>query len=214
MEAKQEERFRLYEAFKTVPRARLLAGLVFEAIVQRQLQKGVALTLIPMAKDKPKDKRKLVQWKSQSLDSFKSMSTEDSNSAGAITTTRPFSIDLKLLDTIQFPRPRPSEVHSDIYYVPESHNQAAFDSFIVANGVLHIFQFTIAASHPIKVKLMDFFSHESLEEILRDKAWFFIFVIPRGGELVCPESNDDKLKWFWNNAEFFTAEVDLKKKGE
>ena len=213
MKAKQEERLHAYETFESVPQTRRLAGLAFESIVQLQLQKEVALTLVPMVRQLPTTERGSAQWESRFVQDSVPMSTEGSASVGAIAANG-LPIDFKPHSTIQFPSPRPSEVSSGIYYVPESPSQVAFDSFIVENGVLHIFQFTIAESHSIKGGLMDFFSHKSLHKILQEKEWYIIFVIPRGGKLVCPESSDERLKEFWKKAKFFTAEVDPKKKQE
>ena len=227
MAAQQEERIRVYKLFETVPASRRLAGLVFEAIVQLQLQNQVALTLIPMIKEQT-PRKKFRQWSSQSLDNLASTSTaptsiaptstvptstQDSSSVGAMAANI-LTIDFKPLSTIQFPkpRPRPEELSSGIYYVPESPNQVGFDSFIVKNKILYIFQFTIADSHPIKGGLVDFFLHTSLHKILEDKEWYFIFVIPQGGRVVCSESGDEKLKEFWKDVKFFTAEVDPEKK--
>ena len=172
-------------------------------IVQLQLQKEVVFTLVPMTRELQTQRRKFAQWKSQSL--------EDSSSVGAIAPNT-LTINFKPRNTIQFLSPRPDEVSSGIYYVPESPSQIAFDSFIVENGVLHIFQFTIAESHSIEGGLMDFFSYKSLHKILQEKELYIIFVIPRGGKLVCPESSDERLKKFWKNAKFFITEVDPKKK--
>ena len=207
MKAQQEERLHVYKAFEPIPQLRRLASLAFESIVQFQLQKEVELTLVPMVRQPPTTKRRSAQWKSQSVQDLVPMSTEDSSSVGVIAANG-LPIDLKPHNTIQFPSPRPSEVSSGVYYVPESPNQVGFDSFIVENGVLYIFQSTIAASHPIKEGLMDFFSHKSLHKILEDKEWYFIFVIPQGGELMCSESGDEKLKEIRKHVEFFTVEVD------
>jgi len=208
MKAKQEERLRVYEAFEPVPQSRPLAILAFESIVQPQLQKEVALTLVPMVRQPPTTKWRSAQRKSQFVQDLVPMSTEDLSSVGAIAANG-FPIDFKPHNTIQFPSPTPSEVSSGIYYVPESPDQVGFDSFIVEKGVLYIFQFTVVASHPIKGGLMDFFS---FHKILEDKEWYFIFVIPPGGEVVCSESGDERLKEVWKDVKFFTAEVDPKKK--
>ena len=98
--------------------------------------------------------------------------------------------------------------------MPESPNQAAFDSFILEDGVLHIFQFTIAASHTISAGLMDFFSHKSSKAMVQGKEWYFIFVIYRRGNVRFSESSDENMERFWKNAKFFTGGVDSKKKQE
>ena len=65
MKAKQEERLHAYETFESVPQTRRLAGLAFESIVQLQLQKEVALTLVPMVRQLPTTERGSAQWESR-----------------------------------------------------------------------------------------------------------------------------------------------------
>jgi len=214
MNARQEERLRVYETFERAPQLRQIAGLAFEAIGQRRLQKQITLTLVPMDRELPTTRGKIPQWKSQFVQDLEPMLTEGSGSVGTIPANGgTHSIDFQPHGIFQFPKPRPEKISSDIYYLPKSPNQVAFDSFIVNNGALYIFQFTIAASHPIKASIMDFFKDRSLESILRDKEWYFIFVIPPGGELVCSESSAEKMEWFWKNVKLFTAEMDPTNEG-
>jgi hypothetical protein len=44
----------------------------------------------------------------------------------------------------------PLSIESDVFYLPQITNQVAFDAFILLNGILYLFQFTIAESHDIK----------------------------------------------------------------
>jgi len=92
--------------------------------------------------------------------------------------------------------------------------QEGFDSFTVVDGVLYIFQFTIADSHSIKGGLVDFFSRQSFQPILQGIEWRFIFVIPPGGDIECPESTDARMKEFWEGGKLFSAEIDPAKQDE
>jgi len=56
---------------------------------------------------------------------------------------------------------------------------------------------------------MKFFSQATLRDKLQEAEWRFVFVIPPKSKIVCPESNVQKLKWFWDSARLFTAEIDL-----
>jgi len=47
--------------------------------------------------------------------------------------------------------------------------------------------------------------------MLKEVEWCFIFIIPCGSMIVCPEVNIMKVKRFWDKARLFTAEVDLHK---
>jgi len=80
MKAKREEWLRLCELFETVPELRPVAGIAFEAIGQSQLQKEVALTLVPMVRHTPTGRRRLGLWKSRAIDESEPMSAEGSSS--------------------------------------------------------------------------------------------------------------------------------------
>ena len=206
MEAKWEDRLRLYESLEPVQGSRRLADLVFETIGHRRFQEKVALTLVPMRRSEPTTKRKSVQWESQFVQDLVPQSTADEGSIREIAKKELPSIEVQPRDTIQYPNPRPKVVKLDTYYVPASPNQVAFDSFIVVGGALYMFQFTIADDHPIKAGLMNFFSESHFEE----NDWYFIFVVPPGGKLTCSESSDEKMKRFWNKVKMFTAVINPK----
>jgi len=216
MVAEHEVRLHLYKLFETVPESRRVAGIAFESMAQLRFQKEVTVTLVPMVRHLPTGKRRLARWKSQFVDESVPMSTEDSGSAGAmaaIAAREMLSIRFKPGETIQYQKPKLGPVRSGVFYVPRASNQEAFDSFIVDNGVLYIFQITIADWHTIKGGLMDFYSQQSLQTILQGKEWCFIFVIPPGGVIECPESSDDRLKEFWNKVKLFSVEFAPKKEG-
>jgi hypothetical protein len=140
------------------------------------------------------------------------MSTEDSGSVGAIAANRPLSIRFKPNEVIKC---RPSElgsVQSGAFYLPGSH-QPAFDSFIVHKGVLYMFQITIATRHTFDGGIMEFFPQKSLQTILQETEWYFIFVVPPGGEMEFLEPRDERLKEFWKNVKLFTAECDPTERG-
>ena len=73
--------------------------------------------------------------------------------------------------------------------MPESETQVRLDSFIVVNGVLYIFQFTIALNHAFN-PLLD----------LPMQDWGFVFVIPPGSILTCPQLRPDR-EWGLFSAE-------------
>ena len=201
IEATQEQRLDIYETFEPVRQGRRLARLAFEMIGHRRFQKEVELTLIPMAKD-PNPRRGLTVWQSQFLGE-----SEPMGSVGAI------PISFKPQDITQYQWPGPNVVGSSIYYVPESSNQVAFDSFVVDDRVLYIFQFTIATSHQIRAGIMDFLSQQSLRTTLQGEEWRFIFIIPPGHMVECPEASDNRLEEFWKKVELYSAVIDPKKEG-
>lgn len=94
------------------------------------------------------------------------------------------------------------------FYIPQLSNQVAFDSFILADGVLLIFQFTIALLHHIKEGIMPFFTQLMLNSMFQMTEPHFIFVIPHRVAIVCPESGGAKLKKFWKRVTLYLAEFD------
>jgi hypothetical protein len=78
-----------------------------------------------------------------------------------------------------------ASIEPDVYYIPRSTNQVIFDSFILHDGYLFIFQFTGGNTHQIKTGLITFLAQcANLPE--RDK-WRLVFIIPDDvGVLKCP----------------------------
>jgi hypothetical protein len=109
--------------------------------------------------------------------------------------------------------PRPIGVEPSVYYIPELANQVAFDCFITDDKALYIFQYTIASKHGINEGIMDFLSHTSLQTTFRGKVLCFIFIIPPGNEVECPEAGGDTMDKFWKNIKLFSAVFDPKNVG-
>jgi len=68
---------------------------------------------------------------------------------------------------------------------------------------------TIATLHEIKEGIVEFLKHPTL----MGAEWHFIFVIPRGSPIACPQANVAKMKGFGDKARLFAAEIDLHKLG-
>jgi hypothetical protein len=202
MEEGWKRRIKAYKYLVGIPGNRDLAGRIFKSMAQHQLQKEVALDLVPM-KRQPGLGDRDAKWMRQHNNVAVSTSTAPKADDAANT---PTSIKFETKDTFGYDKL--GEIHSDVFYVPNSPNQVGFDSFILHDEILYIFQITIASKHLIKPGIMDFLSHETLKKA----QWRFIFVIPPGETVECPESNDDKLKEFWESvAPPLSAEFDFGK---
>ncbi len=62
------------------------------------------------------------------------------------------------------------------YYIPKAANNATFDSFLVWDQQLYVFQITVGREHDAKKKGLD-----TLKQIMKDKAikaWNFVCVVP------------------------------------
>ena len=196
LKVEMKERLHTYLQISKTHESRVVASLVFEALAQCQLQEEVTLTLTPMVRVQSPGSEENAKWQYQS-----------SSPAGAA--DPPFLIRFKPMDTAEYEGSTLEEFQAGVFYVPTPLNQITFDSFILVDQILYIFQFTIAASYDIEQGIMKFFSQVPLRDKLQGAEWRFVFVIPRRSEIVCPESNIKKLKWFWDTARLFTAEIDL-----
>jgi len=196
MEAEWREQIQAYRKLAKAPGDRAWAGPVFESMAQLQLQKEVALDLVPMTRQQGSGNR-LPKWIS---------SSRAPNAGDAANTPTPIKFkpkDIVRYDTLE-------AIHPDVLYVPNAPNQVGFDSFILHDAILFMFQMTTSPEHPIKLGIMDFLSHETLKKA----QGHFIFVVPPGGTTECRESTDERFKEFWEKAgvvPLFTAEFDPEK---
>ena len=196
MKVEQKERLRIYLLLARVQGSKIMTSIVFESLAQLQLQEEVSLNLVPMV-EVPAPRKGNAKWESQP-------------SSRADTANPPFLTQFKPTNTVEYDKSELSRFKPGVFYVPMS-NQVAFDSFMLVDQVLYIFQFSISASHEITEDIMKFLSQPTLEEKLQGTEWRFVFVIPPGSTIVCSESNAAKLKGFWDRAGLFTAEVDVHK---
>jgi len=94
---------------------------------------------------------------------------------------------------IQIPPTTTQEFNTDdilslregVFYVPVSEVQEALDTFLLLNGVLYILQFTVGQEHSIKPAVVGFL--QKCEHVPPFEEWKFIFLIPPGAMLRCPE---------------------------
>ena len=91
--------------------------------------------------------------------------------------TPEFSIDIQPTRMIAYPGSSLGTIEPGAYYILESESQVAFDSFIVADGTLYIFRFSMASAsdHPIDTDILSFLPQVSL---LSKMEWRYVFVVP------------------------------------
>jgi len=183
------EQIRLYKLFAKVPGSRAVAGIFFEALAQRYLQEGTVLELIPMVRLKPGQKKKSdsaddekkPQWYSSHL-FLDNVSLEASRQEAL---EQVLTINIYPSETLEFTEDGPSHIIPDVFYVPEVTNHEALDSFLLLDGCLYIFQFTIGKNHGIKPGLIRFLEKCPGVPLMKD--WRFLFVIEPILTLVCPQ---------------------------
>ena len=185
----QAERIRLFQLLDRVPGASATAGIVYEAQAQYLLQQGRHLDLIPMVKLENGQKRQtsgtgkrtpLPQWHSSHVYLHDaSLETSREQALG-----QQISVDIQPSKTLEYMDDGLKSLEPNVFYVPKKTNQSAFDSFILVDGVIYIFQMTTGTKHGINHGLVD--SAHRFHFPSRDK-WRFVFIIPPQLVLTVPQ---------------------------
>ena len=177
----RNQQIELYNLFARVPQTRKMSGTLFEAIGQDVFPKWLKIALLPMVRLTRKPNA-CPRWYSSHVPLSSKLEPK-----------RP-EAHLQS-QTIQIPPTTTKEFNSNeilslcerVFYVPISNNQEALDAFLLLDGILYIFQFTVAKDHSIKPGFVEFF--QKCHHVPPMKDWKFVFVIPPGLTLSCPEPN-------------------------
>ena len=110
-------------------------------------------------------------------------------------------------DVVLYTGPVLETFQPSVFYVPKPSAQPAFDSFILVDGFLLIFQFAIEPSHKIKGNIVELISQPTLHSMFQAAKTIFVFVIRPGETIICPEVGGAKLEGFWNRVTLFPAEA-------
>jgi len=175
----RQEQVRIYKRFANTRDSRAVAGIAFEAAGQVRLQDGIDLELLPMVPRSREDI--LLQWYS----SHNLLHDAELEPHRQIALRCAFTIQVCPSRIIGYGDDVALSIESDVFYLPKITNQVAFDAFILLNGILYLFQFTITESHDIKPGLKDFLT--TCLNIPNIENWRFIFVIPPNQTLICPQ---------------------------
>jgi len=189
-----EEQFYWYSHFAQYNNASFLTGIFFELIIHRRFREVITLDLFPMTVKRGGTKKRSPQWKS-------------THSHG---TAQP-TIEIHPVDVNVYSKPGPKTIEQDVYYVPESKTQVAFDSFIMTNKALYLFQVTLASIHEIKPGILPFFKPFLNKSLRPNIPWVFVFVLPHDSEISCPQPKDCGLKEkLQNGIGLFSIVIDVK----
>jgi hypothetical protein len=192
-----DELLRLYDLFSKVPESRRMGGVFFQIIAQRRFQEGgVELKSIPMVR-LPSNRR---QWKTSHIP-LSDKKLEDLRQDAL--QREELLIIPSSFPVYVFKGNGPSSIESNIIYVPEKDN--LFDSFILMNGFLYLFQFSISKYHSIKPALIDFFNPYVMQVPSMDE-WRFTFIHPPDHVLASPQLQGEMEK-----LHLYSAAFDLKR---
>ena len=169
---RQDQLIRLYKRFEKVPDSKGLAGILFEAAAQNSLGDGMHLDLIPMVRRSDPQPGGQPQWHSSHLP-IADLTLEGFRQE-AIKQGTTILIDPSLV--LEYDEGGLESIASNVYYVPKLTNTVALDSFILQDGCLYIFQFTVGHKHGIKEGLLKF--QPRCTNLPPIDQWRFVFIIP------------------------------------
>jgi hypothetical protein len=162
----------MYKQFSSIPGARGMTLILFEAYCQVRFRGKIQLQFVPMVRlsdpltaSQATKKRKgsgstahprrapRPQWHS----SHNTLSNEELERKRQNALLSKASINIRPSSVFEYDGDDfPSEIRSNVYYLPKKSNQVTLDSFILHLGILYIFQFTTAKEHLIKDGLLSF----------------------------------------------------------
>jgi hypothetical protein len=179
--AERREQVSLYKRFATTPDCTALAGIAFEATGQAMLQDGMDLVLVAMVHLPTNQDDSRPQWHSSHV--LLRDAKLESLRQNALRETLGLQVWPDRI--FEYSDNGPLSIEPDVFYVPEMSNQVAFDAFILLNGILYLFQFTIGKKHDIKQGLDDFFA--TCHNIPARQNWRMVFMIPPNHTLIWPQ---------------------------
>jgi len=180
---KNMNRVQLLEALESVPPAGGLSGHIFEALGHHELGSNIDLELFPMVKqDNSSEGQKLPRWYSSHElcgDNW------DEKREGARKNAIRFKFTpyrMAIYEGILDP---------GVYYLPKSRTQAGLDAFILIDGILTIFQFTVSSNHDINPKMANFLKLLSRDRSISKRRFVFV---TNSASLTCPQTRNAGLE--------------------
>ena len=195
----RNQQIELYNLFARVPQTRKMSGTLFEALGQDIFPQGLSVTLLPMvwltrrstAKSHPRWYSTHVSLSNKTLEAKRQQAQLQSQTIQIpCITTKDYTVDDILA------------LSEHVFYVPISDYQEALDAFLLLNGILYIFQFTIGKNNSIKPGFVKFL--RKCRNVPPMDKWKFVFVIPPGLTLICLEP-DPQLR----NLNPYSAQLDV-----
>jgi len=176
-----------------------MSGTLFEAIGQDVLPEGLNIILLPMVRLTRKPNAKThPRWYSSHM----SLSNKTLEAERQRAQLQSQTIQMPPITTREFDTNEILSLSEDVFYVPISEIQEALDAFLLLDDILYIFQFTVGKDHSIKPDLVKFL--QKCQHVPPLEEWKFVFVIPPGLTLICPEPDSPM-----RNLNPYSAELDV-----
>ena len=139
----KDKQIELYYLFSKFPQTRRMAGPLFESIELGVFQDGLTISIVPMVRlTRKPDAKSCPRWYSSHVPL--SNATLEARRQEALQQLQ--KIEIHPSETEEFDSDI-ATIREGVFYVPVSENEEPLDSFIVLDGILYIFQFTIAGNH-------------------------------------------------------------------
>ena len=199
----RNQQIELYNLFSRSPQTKKMCGTLFESIGLCIVPEGLDITLLPMVR-LPQNPNTSTHPRWHTSHAYLTNETLEAKRQQA----------LRHSEAIQFPPATTREFKADevlslcegVFFVPVSESQEALDAFLLLYGILYIFQFTVGQKHDIKPGFVEFL--QKCQNVPPLEEWKFVFVIPPGTKLLCPEPQSELPGLRTLNP--YSAELDLR----
>jgi hypothetical protein len=202
------DQIQLYKRFAAIPSTWGMAGKIFEAYGQQLFQRRISIEYLPMVRlpDLGDEVQTLEHPGSHWHSSHAALDNDQLEAIRQTTLATKSTLVVSPSGTCEYDENDvKARIEPDVYYVPRSANQEAFDSFILHAGYLFVFQFTGGKSHQIKFGLLTFLTQ--CANIPEQDKWRFIFVIPDVEVLKCPYPQSAEMQ----NLKLFSSVLAMEK---
>ena len=174
------EQMFLYQRFAKTSDSGEFIGIAFEVASQSRLRYyGAVMALVPisMVPDLPKLDTPRPPWYSCHV------LQHDKHLEQRRQTAFRKKLDVKPSGIFEYSDSDRLSIKPNILYVPSLSNQA-FNVFILLNGILYIFQYSIGHHHQVKPGLKDFLA--TCSDVPPMKNWRALLLIPSNHTFTCP----------------------------
>jgi len=195
----RNQQIELYDLFSKSPETKGMCGTLFEAIGLCVVPEGLDITLVPMVR-LPRGSN--TNWYA----SHTSLPDETLEAQRERALGRSQVIQIPPTTTQEFNTIDILTLHEGIFYVPVSETQEPLDAFLFLNDILYILQFSIGQKLSIKPGFVEFL--QKCQHVPPLEEWKFVFLIPPGTRLVCPEPKSELPRL--RNLNPYSAELDLR----
>ena len=175
-----------YTLFSKSSQTKKMCNTLFDAIGLCIVPEGLDITLLPMVRlPQNPNARSHPPW----YTSHASLTNETLEAQRQQALRPSEAIQFPPATTQEFKANEILSLHKGVFFVPVSEIQEALDAFLLLHGILYILQFTIGQNHGIQPGFVKFL--QKCQNVPPLEEWKFVFLIPPGTTLLCPEPKSE-----------------------